>query len=50
MADNKLTPGDTINCIGWDWVALDADDEKVLVLAKFDKNGSNDFANSTPFA
>lgn len=54
MADNKLTPGDTINCVGWDWVVLDADDEKSFVLAKkamlyasFDKNGSNDFANST---
>lgn len=34
MAGNKLTPGDTINCVGWDWVVLDADDEKALVLAK----------------
>ncbi len=54
---NKLEAGNIISYGGMEWIVLDVEQEKVFVLARgaigtraFDRNGSNDFVNSTLFA
>ncbi len=52
--ENKLEAGNIISYGGMEWIVLDVEQEKVLVLARkaigtsaFDENGSNDFAIGT---
>jgi len=54
MTNTKIAPGSVINFGGIDFIVLDADDEKVLVLAKdsignkpFDEGDCNNFPKGT---